>query len=236
MARPDVAGSLRRESMGMPRRFTSRDARRASSSRSRTRSRSSEIGPPGFLTKSTAPSSSARMAGSRPDSDAAPLNMTTGRGVSLMMYPSAPIPSSSGISISSVTRSGSRAWTFFNASSPFRAVPMTRNSPEPSIISETSLRMNALSSTTRTVGSLEDDMAGLERFDGQPSIAHIEVHAAAVIAANVLRHDRNAGVLERGPRRNDVSLADLQTRRRQERGEHARAANDFGAHAPRTGA
>src|SRR5688572_10387348 len=144
------------------------------------------------------------------------------------------MPSSSGISMSSVTRSGSRAWIFFSASRPLRAVPITRNSAEASIISETSLRMNALSSTTRTVGSLEDDMPGPQRLHGEATITHVEVDAAAVVAANLLRNDRDSSVLGRGTRRHDVAFPDLEARVREERGEHARPAHDLRAQAPRT--
>src|SRR5688572_17698681 len=146
------------------------------------------------------------------------------------------MPSSSGISMSSVTRSGSRVWIFFNASRPLRAVPMTRNSAEASIISETSLRMNALSSTTRTVGSLEDDMSGLQRLHRETAIANVEIDAPAVVAADFLRDDGDPGMLERGAGRDDVPLSDLEPGRGEQRGEHARPADDLGAHAPGAGA
>src|SRR5688500_18490518 len=143
------------------------------------------------------------------------------------------MPSSSGISMSSVTRSGSRVWIFLSASSPLRAVPTTRNSPEPSTISDTSLRMNALSSTTSTVGSLEDDMSRLERLYGQAAVAHVEVHATAVVATDLLGDERNPRVLERRPGRYDVPFADLEPTRRQQRCKHARATDDLCPHAPR---
>jgi len=53
----------------------------------------------GLATISTAPSSNARIAAAVPG-PACALTTTTGRGVSLMMYPMAPMPSSSGISMS----------------------------------------------------------------------------------------------------------------------------------------
>src|SRR5690348_10472921 len=93
--------------------------------------------------------------------------------------------------MSSVTISGSRAWICFNASSPLRAVPATRNSPLVDRISLTNFRMNALSSTTRTVRLLEDTLPHLERLHHHATIAHVEVDAAPVLAAGVRRDERD---------------------------------------------
>src|SRR5689334_3522204 len=101
------------------------------------------------------------------------------------------MPSSSGISTSMVTRSGFNACTLFSASRPLRAVPTTRKSPAPSTISATSLRMNALSSTTSTVrGALENDIAFHHGTHLHLARGDLEEHAAAVAAAHGLARDR----------------------------------------------
>src|SRR5918911_1325276 len=110
------------------------------------------------------------------------------------------MPSSTGISMSSVTMSGSRACTFFRASSPLRAAPTTRNSPDASITSATSFRMKALSSTTSTVRAapLEDDIALHHGFHDHLARGYVEVHAPPVRAAHVLGEDGDARAGERG--------------------------------------
>src|SRR5687768_10985277 len=122
---------------------------------------------------------------------------------------------------------GSSEWIWLSASRPLRAVPTTRNSSEPSTISLMSFRMNALSSTTRTV-RLEDTVADLQGSDLEPAIAEVEVHAATVLPADVLGHQRNAGILERLAGRDGIALAHVDPAGGDERGEHARAAGDLG--------
>src|SRR5687767_12476549 len=95
--------------------------------------------------------------------------------------------------MSSVTMSGSSAWICFSASNPLRAVPTTRNSPLVASISLTSFRMNALSSTTRTVRWLEDTLPHLERLHHHAPIGHVEVDAAPVFAARVRGDERDLG-------------------------------------------
>ena len=151
-----------RASTFTPRKFVHDAARSASSNSSRTRPRSRLIGPEGLRTKSTAPNSRARSVASAPPSAPPALSITTGRGNSLMMYPSASSPSRPGISMSRVTMSGLSACTLRSASAPSRAVPITVNSPLDATTSLTMRRMNALSSTTstrRTGDLLESDIA-----------------------------------------------------------------------------
>ena len=66
-----------------------------------------------------------------------------------------------------VTSAGWKLWTFRTASSPLRAVATTRNSPDSSMRSESTRRMSALSSATRTVGrsELADTMLDRLHFD-----------------------------------------------------------------------
>src|SRR6185312_6415523 len=100
------------------------------------------------------------------------------------------MPSSSGISTSMVTRSGFNDCTLFSASRPLRAVPTTRKSPAPSTISATSLRMNALSSTTSTVrGALENDIALHHGAHLHRARRDVKEHAAPVSAPDVLADD-----------------------------------------------
>src|SRR5690348_2166094 len=106
--------------------------------------------------------------------------------------------------------SGARAWIWRSASWPLRAVPTTRNSPEPSMISPMTRRMNALSSTTSTVaGRLEDTISLLERPHLDAAIAQVEVDAASVVEPRVLGDDRDLRRGERLTRRGDVPLADV---------------------------
>src|SRR5215207_1887006 len=126
--------------------------------------------------------------------------------------------------------SGSRAWICRSASWPLRAVPTTRKSGDPSMISPMTRRMNALSSTTRTVERpLEDTVPLLERPYLDASVAQVEVHAAAVVEPRVLGDQRDARRGECLARGGDVSLADVDPRAVHELPEHARAAGDLGA-------
>ena len=67
------------------------------------------------------------------------------------MYLRAVNPSISGISISIVITSGCISLVLLMASTPFRAFAITSSSGELLIISDIILRMNAESSTTRTL-------------------------------------------------------------------------------------
>src|SRR5215204_1113911 len=133
--------------------------------------------------------------------------------------------------MSSVTISGSSAWICFSASSPCRAVPTTRNSPLVDRISLTNFRMNALSSTTRTVRWLEDTLSHLERLHHHVTVGQVEVDAAPVLAARVRRDEWNLRQAEHAPGRLDVALAHVDASGRKQRGEHAGAADDLG-HGP----
>src|SRR3954452_4556628 len=130
--------------------------------------------------------------------------------------------------MSSVTISGSSAWICFSASRPLRAVPTTRNSPLVARISLTSFRMNALSSTTRTVRALEDTLSHLERLDHDPAVRHVEVHAASVLATRVGGDERNLRQAQYPLGGFDVALAHVDAAGWQQRREHAGAADDLG--------
>src|ERR687894_3165060 len=97
------------------------------------------------------------------------------------------------MSMSSVTIWGSSVRTWSIASRPSRAVPTTRNSPELSTSWEITWRMNALSSTTRTVGRLDDTATGLQGVHFDPSIGEVEVDTASVIATDVFSEQGDAG-------------------------------------------
>src|SRR6185437_11743659 len=219
-----------------PPRLTTAAPRSAASSRARTALRSRLTGPCGFRTKSIAPNSRARIVRSVLPPAPAALSMTTGRGDSAMMYPSVWSPSSTGISISSVTISGSNACTWRRASSPSRAVPTTRNSSDaPAMRSVMTLRMKALSSTTSTVrtrGCLEDTVAVGQRSDDHVSVGHVQEHAPPIPAANVLGHDRHSGLDQRAPRRLDVALAHVDAADGKERAKHAGPAGQLGREWP----
>src|SRR5437867_416885 len=153
------------------------------------------------------------------------------------------MPSSSGMSTSIVTRSGLSACTLCSASTPFRAVAATRNSPDSSMICEMSRRMNALSSTTSTdrsappwpvplAGALDDTVPLLEGPHFGAPIAEVKVHAPAVTAPDVLGDDANAAIEERLARGGDVALADVDAAGGEQVREHARAADELRAHSP----
>src|SRR5512146_217201 len=145
-----------------------------------------------------------------------------------MMYPMAPSPSSSGISRSIVTMSGTYLWSFRSASCPSRAVATTRNSPEASMISVSTRRKRALSSTTRTDGSSERSVTIDQRPDRDRPVGHPEAHRAAGGAAGGLGHDRDAEGRQRLPAGDDVALAHLHGAHRRQVGEHAGAADQPG--------
>src|SRR6478609_73142 len=109
--------------------------------------------------------------------------------------------------MSSVTMSGSSAWICFSASRPLRAVPTTRNSPLAARMSLTSLRVNALSSTTRTVRCLEDTLPHSERLHHHATIRQVEVHAASVLATRVGGDEGNLRQPQHAPGGFDVPFA-----------------------------
>src|SRR4051794_16727242 len=102
--------------------------------------------------------------------------------------------------------------------------------------------MKALSSTTSTVRTapapldgrppaaptppLDRDIALLERADEDAPGREVEEDAAAVLAAHVLRQQRDAELLQHLPGGDDVALAHLQARGGEQVGEHARPAGD----------
>src|SRR5215207_8222841 len=130
--------------------------------------------------------------------------------------------------MSSVTISGSSAWICYSASCPWRAVPTTRNSPLVDRISLTSFRMNALSSTTRTVRWLEDTLPHLERLHHDAAIADVEVHASPMLAACVRSNEWDVGQPQHALGSFDVALAHIDAAGRQQRSEHACSADDLG--------
>src|SRR2546422_1003001 len=140
----------------------------------------------------------------------------------------APRPSSSGISRSIVTTSGWYWWTLRTASKPSRAVATTRNGPPPSSPPSTShstRRINALSSTTRTLGrGSEDDGIGSHDADFDLAVVEAEAHGAAAVPPHRLRDDRDRGGAQRAVRGDDVTLAHLDGARGHQGGEHAGAA------------
>src|SRR3982751_3598550 len=146
------------------------------------------------------------------------------------------------MSTSIVTKSGSSACTFCNASRPFRAVAMTWNSPEASRICEMRRRMNALSSTTSTerraasppVGAgimLEDTIALLQRAHLDATVVEMKMHAASMVTPDVFGNDRHAASRQCLPRRDHVSFTDVDAARGEQIREHARAPNELRTHA-----
>src|SRR3954468_520051 len=140
------------------------------------------------------------------------------------------MPSSSGISTSSVTICGSSASICFSASSPLRAVPMTRNSGEASMICVMTRRMNALSSTTRTVDAgLDDTVAFLQRPHFDAAIIEMKVDAPSVVETRILGEERDVRRRQHVLRGVDVPLAHVDAGAAGELPEHAGAADDLGA-------
>lgn len=115
-----------------------------------TLSRSSEMAPEGFATKSTAPSWRHRIVASAP-AFVSEETMMTAVGFSNMIAFRASKPSIPGISTSSVTTSGDWARVMLKASAPFLACPTTVISGSESRIVVINRRMKALSSTTKTL-------------------------------------------------------------------------------------
>src|SRR3954465_13150478 len=98
--------------------------------------------------------------------------------------------------------------------------------------------MNALSSTTRTprfdvsrsalAGAASDDtVAFLQRTDLDTPIVEMEVHAPAMIAADVLGDDVDAAPLQCLSGGGNVALSDVDPAAGQEIREHARAPDEL---------
>src|SRR5690242_13678181 len=138
----------------------------------------------------------------------------------------APRPSSSGISRSIVTRSGTSLWIFLSASSPSLATPTTRNSPEASMISDSTRRKSALSSTTRTVGSSEGTFTGRQGPDEERAVHGLQADGAPGGAAGVLGGDLDPLLLEHLARRHHVPLPHLHRPRGAQVPEHRRPAHE----------
>src|SRR5215207_3900965 len=128
--------------------------------------------------------------------------------------------------------SGESAWICRSASWPFRAVPTTRKSGDPSMISPMTRRMKALSSTTSTDARLlEDTISLLQRPHLEAAIAQVEIHASTVVEPRVLGDDRDLRRAERFAGSGDVALADVDAGAVHQLPKHARAAGDLGADA-----
>src|SRR3989442_5173180 len=111
-----------------------------------------------------------------------------------------------------VTTSGSCWCTLRTASKPSRAVATIRNSPVASLpsTSHSTRRISALSSTTSTLGRRsDDDGIGPHRADLDAPVGHVEPDRAALVAADGLARDGDAGGAKRLPGRDDVALPHL---------------------------
>src|SRR6476469_9903781 len=104
---------------------------------------------------------------------------------------------------------------------------MTRKASDPSMISVTTLRMNALSSTTRTVCRLEGSVTGLQGSHQHPPVVEMKIDAAAIVAADVLRGEGDPRFAQRLAGGEDVALSHVDPPRGKERAEHARAPGDL---------
>src|SRR5690606_11206033 len=119
-----------------------------------------------------------------------------------------------------ITRSGASEWIFSNASSPLRATPASRNSPELSMVSASIRRKKALSSATRTDGTSEGDGTMHHRRDLDLATVHIEPHRAAERTPDCLTQQGDPGTRHGVPRGDDVPFSHLDRPRRGQRGEH----------------
>src|SRR6185503_9903463 len=111
------------------------------------------------------------------------------------------------------------------------------NSPESSMISDTMRRMNALSSTMSTRGlpaRLEDTRSFPQGPNFDTTVTHMKKDTPAIVAPRILGDNGYIGVRQRVAHGDDVPLADIDPAGRQEIPEHARAADDLGAHALET--
>src|SRR6185503_7927401 len=90
-------------------------------------------------------------------------------------------------------------------------------------------RMNALSSTIRTRGSLEDTRPLPERPHFDAAVGDGQVNASTVVAARVLGDDRDLRAGEDIARGHDVPFTDVDAARWDEVCEHAAATDDLRA-------
>src|SRR5712691_451269 len=123
-----------------------------------------------------------------------------------------------------VTTSGSNFCTVLTASNPSRAVAITRNGPSPPVppsTSESTRRISALSSTTRTEGLPSDDFdIAAHRADFDAAVGEVEANRPALRAPHGFALDRDRGEAQGVARGDDVALAHLQGARSHQRGEH----------------
>src|SRR5256712_13088752 len=150
-----------------------------------------------------------------------------------------PRPWGSGIARWGGTTWGSGWCTWGRGSKPPRAVATIRNSPVASLpsTSHSTRRISALSSTTSTLGRRsDDDGIGPHRADLDAPVGHVEPDRAALVAADGLARDGDAGGAKRLPGRDDVALPHLNRGGRHELGEHARPARPPRDQAPWGGA
>src|SRR5690348_16004496 len=103
--------------------------------------------------------------------------------------------------------------------------------------SESTRRISALSSTTRTLGRRsENDGIGGHRPDYHPAVRYEEPHRASRAASHGFAHHRDPGAAQHGAGGGDVALAHLHGARGHELGEHARPARQLGNEVARIGA
>src|ERR1017187_566665 len=138
--------------------------------------------PSGLVRKSKAPSSNARTVISPPRT------VRELRTITPALWPAGPMASStsmpliSGISMSSVTRSGCSAAMRDSASLPLAAVPTTSTPGTPARASETARRNTTVSSTTRTrvaIGLLVNRAGSLRAFRQNRARIEYRDHSAA---------------------------------------------------------
>ncbi len=124
------------------------------------------------------------------------LSMTTGSGFDFMIRRRVSRPSMTGISTSNVTTSTSSLSSFSRASCPFLAKPATSSSGSALMISVISLRIKALSSTTKTlIGIISpSNLYGLftDSCDSYHPCVNKKAHFAPVTSRNILTDDCNA--------------------------------------------
>src|SRR5438067_507405 len=95
------------------------------------------------------------------------------------------------------------------------------------MICEVMRRMNALSSTMRTRGFLEDTRALAQRPHFDASIRDEQIDGAPVIAPRILGDDRHSRALEHLANSSGISLTDVHRAASHQVREHARAADNL---------
>src|SRR4051794_20547726 len=98
------------------------------------------------------------------------------------------------------------------------------------MICDVSLRMNALSSTTRTRSFSEDTEPLLQRPHFDSAILEEEEDAPTVIAAHILGDDRDLDLRQHCTNGGDVAFTDVDAAGGNEIREHARSTHDLRAH------